>query len=98
MNLALVTWRDAHADTSAGWTTLADGAANDDGDYIVWSVGWLLTMDDGTHAKHGHVSVAQSLGDVGSECQSIDSVLHIPVENVLAIRVLVDFAAPTLSD
>jgi hypothetical protein len=92
MKLALVTWRDAHSDAASGWTTADDIAASDDGDYIVWSVGWLLQTGDAVSVKTDHVSVAQSLGNVTGSCESqtIDSVLHIPVENVLAIRVLLE--------
>lgn len=82
----LVVWRDAHADqNAAGWVTV-DGLCDDDQPFIVRSVGWLLQVD-GNPAKPGHVSVAQS--QAGDPDCLVDSVLHVPVENVVKVQRLV---------
>lgn len=87
MTPVLVVWRDAHADQVAtGWVTV-DGLCEDDQPFIVRSVGWLLQVD-GNACKPGHVSIAQSQsGDAGDAL--VDSVLHVPVENVVNIQRLV---------
>jgi hypothetical protein len=76
----LVIWHDAHAG-SGTWEHLRD--LEDDGNYVVRSVGFLI---DKKHGKKKHVSITQSLSEV--EC--VDSVLHIPVAMVQQIINLVE--------
>ncbi len=81
MNPVLVIWHDAHAG-SGTWEHLRD--LEDDGNYVVRSVGYLI--DAKKHGKKKHVSIAQSL----SEVDCVDSVLHIPVAMVQQVINLVE--------
>lgn len=81
MNPVLVIWHDAHAG-SGTWEHLRD--LEDDGNYVVRSVGYLI--DAKKHGKKKHVSIAQSL----SEVDCVDSVLHIPVAMVQQVIDLVE--------
>lgn len=69
-----VIWHDAHSGTST-WESISD--LEDDGPYVVHSVGYELLTNDG--GKDGHVSIAQSW----SEDDHVDSVLHIPDQMVV---------------
>ena len=80
MNPVLVIWHDAHAGTST-WENLRD--LEDDGNYVVRSVGFLI---DKKHGKKKHISIAQSL----SEDDCVDSVLHIPVAMVQQVINLIE--------
>lgn len=71
-----ITWADAHADC-AEWTGLTD--MEDDGDFLVRSVGILLVG-----AKRGHISIAQSI----TPDEDVDSVLHIPKGMVRRLEAL----------
>lgn len=88
IDAVVVTWRDAHADQAcSSWCLISELEADDD--YLVRTVGWLLRNVDGSPVKSGHVTVAQSFGSPPNT-QSIDglhvdSVLHIPNENVLQV-------------
>lgn len=87
MTPVLVVWRDAHADQVAtGWVTVAE--LTDDAPFMVRTVGWLLQVD-GNPCKPGHVSVAQSLSQFADDDALIDSVVHVPVENVVSVQRLV---------
>jgi hypothetical protein len=81
VNPVLVIWHDAHAG-SGTWEHLRD--LEDDGNYVVRSVGYLI--DAKKHGKKKHVSIAQSL----SEVDCVDSVLHIPVAMVQQVINLVE--------
>lgn len=69
----VVRWADAHAGLEH-WTPIDE--LEDDGEYIVESVGWLLAPDDG--GKADHVTLAQSL----TPDDQVDHVIHIPVSMV----------------
>jgi len=75
----IVTWADAHAGVDH-WMPLDE--LEDDGEYLVQSVGWLLPADDG--GKQGHVTVAQSL----TPDEHVDHVLHIPVSMVRTLVIV----------
>lgn len=77
---ALIIWADAHADAEGTWTPLSE--IEDSGEYLVQSVGWLLTVGDG--AKTDHVSLAQSItpDDMG------DHIIHIPKAMVRQTHIL----------
>ena len=81
MKLVLVIWHDAHAG-SGSWEYLND--LEDDGDYVVKSVGYLI--DAKKYGKKKHTSIAQSL----SEVDCLDSILHIPNAMVQKIINLVE--------
>ena len=81
--LSMVVWRDAHADRTSSWCRLSD---LDTDDYIVRSVGHVIAG-----VKRGHVTLAQSVGDVGDDPE-LDHVLHIPIAMVLEVHHL----TPTL--
>jgi len=74
-----VEWADAHAGPEQ-WTQLAD--MDDDGEYIVNSVGYLLPTGDG--GKDGHVTLVQSI----TPNDDVDHTLHIPVAMVRRCIVL----------
>lgn len=76
MRLAVIMWRDAHAD-GGSWI---DVSAINDQPYIVESVGFMLE-----EIKPGHVSICQSLGD---DDGIIDHVLHIPTQMIVDITQL----------
>lgn len=85
MRLIVVVWRDAHSDqTQNGWCSPDDLV--DDAPYLVASAGWLLLTGDGRPVKADHVSLAQSAGGLADESWLVDTVLHIPVENVRSQR------------
>lgn len=73
MKPVLVIWHDAHMGNST-WEHLRD--MEDDGPYVVRSMGYLIPVKNG--GKKKHISVAQSW----SEADCVDSVLHIPVAMV----------------
>jgi hypothetical protein len=81
VNPVLVIWHDAHAG-SGTWEHLRD--LEDDGNYVVRSIGYLI--DGKKHGKKKHISIAQSL----SEADCVDSVLHIPVAMVQQVINLVE--------
>lgn len=68
--MLLVVWADAHGDGD-GWTSLEE--IDDDGEYLVRSVGFLLSVEHG--GKDGHVTLAQSL----TPDDMVDHLIHIPV-------------------
>lgn len=76
LTAAVVRWADAHAGVEH-WTALEE--LDDDGEYIVESVGWLLPVDEG--GKADHVTLVQSL----TADDHVDHVLHIPVSMVRTI-------------
>lgn len=79
MKAVLIRWHDAHADVTS-WTHMSE--VEDDGPYVVESVGWLLQPGQG--GKRNHLSLAQSRG----QDENIDSVLHIPQRMVVEVTVL----------
>lgn len=74
-----VDWADAHAGPEH-WTALDE--MEDDGEYIVSSVGYLLPTSDG--GKDGHVTLVQSI----TPHDDVDHTLHIPVGMVRKCVVL----------
>ena len=68
-DMVLVKWADAHSPES-GWTFLSH--LEDTGEFIVETMGWLLTEDDG--GKTDHITVAQSIGPD----DAADHIIHIP--------------------
>lgn len=78
LSVVLVRWADAHAGVEH-WHSLEE--LEDDGEYIVQSVGWLIPVGDG--GKDGHVTLVQSL----TEDEQVDHVLHIPVAMVRSVAV-----------
>ena len=76
LTAVVVSWADAHAGMEH-WTPLTD--LEDDGEYIVSSVGWLIPVDEGGKAEH--VTLAQSL----TPDDDVDHVIHIPVSMVRTI-------------
>jgi|DEB0MinimDraft_6_1074348.scaffolds.fasta_scaffold183821_2 hypothetical protein len=76
LRMVAITWADAHGDC-AEWTDLTE--VEDDGDYLVRSVGILLVG-----AKRGHLSIAQSI----TPDEDVDSVLHIPKGMVRRVEAL----------
>jgi len=65
-----VIWADAHSDSS-GWTGKRE-IAHDEGEYLVHTIGWLLTELEG--GKEHHVTLCQSY----TPDEDVDHVLHIP--------------------
>jgi hypothetical protein len=65
----LVVWADAHSDSS-GWT--GRDHVSEEGEYLVNSIGWLLTEQDG--GKTSHVTLCQSY----TPDEDVDHILHIP--------------------
>lgn len=97
----LVTWRDAHADqTCDSWCLISELECDDA--YLVRTVGWKLAAADGSPVKPGHVTVAQSFGSLEEtpsiERLLVDSVLHIPVENVVSVLSLATHGTCTQTD
>jgi len=64
-----VIWHDAHSGEGT-WQNISD--INDPDPYVCYSVGYLLDMTTG--GKKKHLSIAQSVSD----CDAVDSILHIP--------------------
>lgn len=79
-DMVLVSWADAHSPES-GWTFVTH--LEDTGEFIVETIGWLLTEDDG--GKTGHITVAQSIGPD----DAADHIIHIPVGMVRKITNLI---------
>lgn len=75
----LVVWADAHAGPEH-WSSRND--IEDDGEYLVQSIGWLLTVGEG--GKEQHVTMAQSW----TPDDDVDHVIHIPVGMVRSMAVL----------
>lgn len=73
MRLAVVLWRDAHADGDS-WISVED---IEDCPYVVESVGFVLEA-----VKSGHISLCQSLAD---DDGVVDHVLHVPNEMIIEI-------------
>lgn len=76
LGAAIVRWADAHAGADH-WTPL--GEMDDDGEYIVQSVGFLVPVDEG--GKPDHVTLVQSI----TPDDHVDHVIHIPVGMVRTI-------------
>jgi hypothetical protein len=74
--MVLVTWHDAHAG-SENWVHVDD--LDDDGAYVVQSVGWLMEG-----MKRGHVTISQS----STQCGHVDAVLHVPLKMVKSVQLL----------
>lgn len=62
-------WHDAHSGENT-WQQFAD--IDDEDPYVCYSVGYLLDVKNG--GKKKHLSIAQSVSD----CDAVDSILHIP--------------------
>lgn len=88
MKPVLVIWHDAHA-ACQGWEYLDD--LEDDGDYVVKSIGYLI--DSKKYGKKKHISIAQSF----SEQDCVDSILHIPKAMVQKIINLIE-EQPTIKE
>jgi hypothetical protein len=69
--IVLVRWADAHGDHN-GWVELEE-LDNDDGEYIVETVGFLVPLDE-PGAKKGHVNLVQTYADGDAI-----GLFHIPV-------------------
>lgn len=82
----LVIWHDAHMGNST-WEHLRD--MEDDGPYVVRSVGYVIPVKNG--GKKKHISIAQSW----SEAECVDSVLHIPVAMVHRVVDLTEMTCPS---
>lgn len=85
MKLVLVIWHDAHVGSST-WEHLRD--MEDDGPYVVRSVGYVIPVKNG--GKKKHISIAQSW----SEAECVDSVLHIPAAMVRQVIDLTEMPCP----
>jgi hypothetical protein len=77
--VALIKWSDAHAG-DGGWLSMDD--YEDDGDYIITTVGFLVPADQ-AGGKQNHVSVWQTITD-GEGIHP----MHIPVGMVKKIILL----------
>lgn len=86
--MVLVKWADAHAYEGGSWVYPSD--IEDTGDYIVQTVGWLLTEDNGGFKNH--VSVAQSWG----ADDAIDHIINIPSGMVRSLQFLQSFTKEIL--
>ena len=75
----LIVWADAHAGPEQ-WSSLNE--IEDDGEYLVHSIGWLLVTGEG--GKDRHVSIAQSW----TPTDDVDHVIHIPLGMVRSMSVL----------
>jgi uncharacterized protein YndB with AHSA1/START domain len=78
-DMVSVTWADAHSDSS-GWTGHKE--LDDEGEYLVHSVGWLLTESMG--GKPGHLTICQSY----TPDEDVDHVLYVPNGMVRKVDVL----------
>lgn len=74
--IVVVTWEDAHAESTSGWLAEEDVSTEA---YLVTSVGLLMPCE----TKPGHVSICQSYA-----YGYIDTVLHIPCAMVVEVTVL----------
>lgn len=81
MKLVMITWHDAHSGGST-WAHIDD--LEDDGPYVVRSVGWLLESKFG--GKKKHATVAQSISPDGC----VDSVLHVPEKMIVEVTVIAE--------
>jgi len=86
--MVLVKWADAHAYEGGAWVYAQD--IEDTGEYIVQSVGWLLTEDNG--AFKNHMSIAQSWG----ADDAIDHIINIPTGMVRSVQFLQSFTKEIL--
>jgi hypothetical protein len=84
LQMTMVTWADAHSDSS-GWTGKRD--LDEEGEYLVHSVGWLITEEEG--GKPGHVTLCQSY----TPDEDVDHVLYVPHGMIRAINVLTELHA-----
>lgn len=75
----VVEWHDAHVGTDT-WSSRDE--LDDDGPYVVYSCGFLLTEENG--GKAGHVSILMSW----SYDDMVHSVSHIPAAMVRKIEIL----------
>lgn len=66
----MVVWADAHAGPEQ-WSPRNE--IEDDGEYMVQSIGWLLQIGEG--GKDKHISLAQSW----TQADDVDHVIHIPL-------------------
>lgn len=78
-SIVIVEWADAHQATES-WTAIED--LEDYGDRMIFTVGYLLPVDDG--GKEGHVTVFQSFDP---QENMVDNVLHVPVGMVKSMCV-----------
>jgi len=74
--IVMVTWEDAHAETTSGWLSELDVSVEP---YTVQSVGILLPVE----TKPGHVSICQSYA-----YGFVDTVLHVPCAMVTEVTTL----------
>jgi hypothetical protein len=81
--MVLVKWADAHAYEGGAWVYAQD--IEDTGEYIVQSLGWMLTEDNGAFKEH--ISLAQSWG----ADDAIDHIINIPKGMVRSIQFLQSF-------
>lgn len=82
LTAVVVRWADAHSGAEQ-WTPIDE--MDDDGEYLVESVGWLIPVDEG--GKPNHVTLAQSL----TPDDAVDHILHIPtsmVRNIASVSVV----------
>jgi hypothetical protein len=86
VKLVLVIWHDAHMGNHT-WEHLRD--MEDDGPYVVRSVGYLIPIKNG--GKKKHISIAQSW----SEAECVDSVLHIPTAMIQSVIDLSETKCPS---
>jgi hypothetical protein len=82
--MVLVVWADAHGDSN-GWTGFKE--MEDEGEYLVHSLGWLLT--DKMGGKAHHVTICQSY----TPDEDVDHVLHVPIGMVRSMSVLTELHA-----
>jgi len=81
--MVLVKWADAHAYEGGAWVYAQD--IEDTGEYIVQSLGWMLTEDNGAFKEQ--ISIAQSWG----ADDAIDHIINIPKGMVRSIQFLQSF-------
>ena len=86
--MVLVKWADAHAYEGGAWVYAYD--IEDTGEYIVQSLGWMLTEDNGAFKEH--ISIAQSWG----ADDAIDHIINIPKGMVRSIQFLQSFTKEIL--
>jgi hypothetical protein len=86
--MVLVKWADAHAYEGGAWVYAHD--IEDTGEYIVQSLGWMLTEDNGAFKEH--ISLAQSWG----ADDAIDHIINIPKGMVRSIQFLQSFTKEIL--
>lgn len=79
--VVVVEWADAHQSTTQ-WTHIGD--IDSEGERIIRSVGFLVSVEDG--GKADHITVFQSWD---RQEEMIDNVLHIPVAMVKRMSAVV---------